>query len=572
MAYIPESSSVVSFQKPGSILTTGQLAGSILAVSTSAVANQSVSGAVTAPPGSVMMTAQLAGSVMAVSGSFAPAANQSVSGAITFPAGSIATVVNPAGSIMAVSAVQPAGSLMTVIQKAGSILAVSGSFTAPPNQSVSGTVQAELLSTDASVISIAYQLAGSILATSATVLPGSVSGAVTAPPGSVMTTAQLAGSILSVTVKSGSVIATNPAGSITSVTMPAGSTTAVLATQVTSPWIVAPNNSSLYSLQPAGSIMAVSATLTPPANQSVSGEVNVIQTTSPWIVAPNNSSLFSVQPAGSLLAVTVKSGSTLAFAPAGSLMATVVNAGSVTAVAPAGSVMATNQVAGSILSVTVVSGSIIANQAAGSLLTIITPAGSVQGVRTDLASVISIFQNSSIFALPVGSFITIQQANSIVGTYAEDTAHAGADKGLFVLAVRNDAITSISGTDRDYSPIAVDDVSRQIIVPFAGQQACIISYVGSTVSGSVQLIAASIVGSRSYVTDFSIGNTGSTTTLVTIQGGDTSVLGQFIVPAGGGNNKVWQIPLRTTLSQDLAFKVSPSQSILYAVIKGYQAP
>ena len=110
-------------------------------------------------------------------------------------------------------------------------------------------------------------------------------------------------------------------------------------------------------------------------------------------------------------------------------------------------------------------------------------------------------------------------------------------------------------------------------MPFAGQQACIISYNGSIVSGSVQLIKASVIGSRSYITDFWLTNTGSTATLVTLQGGDTSILGQFIVPAGGGSNSPGiALPLRTTLSQDLAFKVAPSQSILYAVVKGYQAP
>lgn len=189
-----------------------------------------------------------------------------------------------------------------------------------------------------------------------------------------------------------------------------------------------------------------------------------------------------------------------------------------------------------------------------------------------VGSVITLNQGSSILSVPVGSTIALIQANSIVGSYAEDAAHASADKGLFALAVRNDAITSIAGADRDYAPIAVDEVSRIINVPFAGNTACIISYQGSVVSGSVTLIQASVIGSKNYITDFVLSNTGSTTTLVTVQGGDTSILGQFIVPAGGGSNKEWQIPIRTTLSQDLAYKVSPSQSILYVVIKGYQAP
>src|SRR3990167_10125027 len=52
------------------------------------------------------------------------------------------------------------------------------------------------------------------------------------------------------------------------------------------------------------------------------------------------------------------------------------------------------------------------------------------------------FQNSSILAVPVGSTIAIIQANSIAGTYAEDSGHTTADRGLFVLGVRNDAVAS----------------------------------------------------------------------------------------------------------------------------------
>jgi len=101
------------------------------------------------------------------------------------------------------------GSVATVII-GGSIAA---SFTPPANQSVSGTVQSELLSTNASVITVGSPVANQ-----------SVSG-----------------------------------------TVNVGNFPAIQ--------VVAPNNSSLYSLQPAGSILAVSGSFTPPANQSVSGTV-----------------------------------------------------------------------------------------------------------------------------------------------------------------------------------------------------------------------------------------------------------------------------------------------------------
>lgn len=48
---------------------------------------------------------------------------------------------------------------------------------------------------------------------------------------------------------------------------------------------------------------------------------------------------------------------------------------------------------------------------------------------------------------------------------AEDAAHASGDTGVMALAVRNDAAaTSLSGTDGDYTPVAVDAKGRQFVV------------------------------------------------------------------------------------------------------------
>lgn len=182
------------------------------------------------------------------------------------------------------------------------------------------------------------------------------------------------------------------------------------------------------------------------------------------------------------------------------------------------------------------------------------------------------FQNSSILATPVGSTITVVQANSIVGTYAEDSGHTTADKGLFVLGVRNDTVSSLTSADLDYTPHATDSQGRTVIKPFSPNESEF-TYTGSVVSTSVTLIQASAVGKRSYITDFFFANTGASTTLVTIQDGSTSVLGYTIVPTTGGSNSPGiAIPLKTAPSQDLAFKSNTATSVLYITIKGYQAP
>ena len=50
--------------------------------------------------------------------------------------------------------------------------------------------------------------------------------------------------------------------------------------------------------------------------------------------------------------------------------------------------------------------------------------------------------------------------NLASGAYNEDSAHASGDKGLFMLAVRNDADATLTSADGDYSPIAVDSAGR----------------------------------------------------------------------------------------------------------------
>lgn len=56
----------------------------------------------------------------------------------------------------------------------------------------------------------------------------------------------------------------------------------------------------------------------------------------------------------------------------------------------------------------------------------------------------------------------VQSADN--ATYDEDTAHVSGDAGKFILGVRNDnAATSLTSADGDYSPIAVDEFGRLFV-------------------------------------------------------------------------------------------------------------
>src|SRR3990167_953334 len=332
-------------------------------------------------------------------------------------------------------------------------------------------------------------------------------------------------------------------------TVPVNAAGSVVAFQGTSPWVVNFQNSSIFTgVQGSVAVAIVSGSVAVATGNSsvmllnsanVIGSVAALQGTSPWVVNFQNSSIITqIGTRTTSLVSTIPSSVIVGASIFGQLPA---------GTAPIGSVAVLQ----------------------GTLPWAV--AGSVAAVQATSPWVVN-FQNSSILATPVGSTIVMVQANSIVGTYAEDAAHTTGDKGVFILGVRNDAVASFVAANLEYGPMATDSAGRGLIKPFSSEDGTIISYFGSVVSGSVTLVQASVIGKNSYVTDFALGNSGSTTTLVTFQGGDTSLLGQFIVPAGGGNNKVWQIPLKTNVSQDLAFKVVPSQSILYAVVKGYQAP
>lgn len=276
----------------------------------------------------------------------------------------------------------------------------------------------------------------------------------------------------------------------------------------------------------------------------------------------NVSVVGAVQITGSVVALTSgnQSVSGAVTAQAGSVMTVAMLAGSVaavTATAPAGSILSVTNPAGSVTAVS-------ATFAAGSIATVVNPAGSVTTV---------VFQNSSIFTNQTGSVITVWQNPSIAGTYAEDSGHTTADKGIFVLGVRNDAVASFVSANLEYTPMGVDSAGRSVTKPFAAEEARIEGY-NSVVSTSVTtLVAAAGTGLRNYITDIQIANTGATTTLITFRsGGGTSVLGYTIAPTGGGSNITFQTPMRTLANETFDFQPTTASSVLFATVKGFKAP
>lgn len=351
--------------------------------------------------------------------------------------------------------------------------------------------------------------------------------------------------------------------------VPVNTAGSVVAFQGTSPWVSNFQNSSILAV-PVGSMITVAqssvavaivsgsiaASFTPPANQSVSGTVQVdVRASVATVIIGGSIAASFTPPANQSVSGTVQT-------DVRASVAVVIIGGSVATATTNSSVMLLNG-ANVIGSVTALQGTNpwIDTFSNSSILAV--PVGSI----------ITLNQGSSILSVPIGSTITTWQSPSIVGTYAEDAGHTSGDKGLFALAVRNDTVSSTASNDLDYTVHAVDSAGRTVIKPFVPEDGTIISYVGSVVSASVTLIQASAVGKRNYITDFWATNTGSVSALITFQGGDTSIVGYTIAPAGGGSNSPGiAVPLKSNTSQDLAFKATGTSSVLYLTVKGYQAP
>lgn len=213
----------------------------------------------------------------------------------------------------------------------------------------------------------------------------------------------------------------------------------------------------------------------------------------------------------------------------------------------------------------VASGTVTANQGTGF--------GSIAS-HIKSGSVIAVFGgNTSVLGVQSGDWNVGLVAPSIVGTYAEDAGHTDTNKGLFTLGVRNDAVASFVSTNLDYSPFGLDSAGRMLIKPFAAEESRV-EGVASVVHTSVTtLVAAAGAGLRNYITDIALSNGGSVATTVTFRSqGGSSILGNFIVPSGGGNNKTFAVPIRTPANTTFDFQASTAVSVLYANVSGFKAP
>lgn len=208
----------------------------------------------------------------------------------------------------------------------------------------------------------------------------------------------------------------------------------------------------------------------------------------------------------------------------------------------------------------------------------ITGTPSISGAVTIVgSSSIATLQGTSPWLI-TGSVAAVQTGAwnlaSMRGVYAEDSAHATADQGMFMLGVRNDNMASMTSADGDYSPMAVGPSGERIVA-----NAPITKWVSATssvMSGpSVLMFSAPGASVFNYVSGVQVTNPGTVSAHVAFYEGlggvPASVLFYAMAPAGGGSNMVFPNPIKTTLAnQNISASVSAHASV-YVMMEGFTA-
>jgi hypothetical protein len=473
--------------------------------------------------------------------------------------------------------IQPAGSVQAVRTDNASVIAV-----------LSNSSVAVLQGTDPWKVNvptpsyIAYQLAGSIMAVSATVNTGNSSvqlvpgfatiGSVAAFQGGLWATSVSGVGLFNVNhTGNGSVVVVgqytekSSAGNASVIGVPflfkSNATTSVLATvsdlnplpvSVQGTLTISNPNSSVV----VNNILTGVSSVQLLTGIGVIGSVAVLQGTSPWLIT----------------------GSVAVLEPGGVRVTSVVGTYQEKAAAGQASV-----VGFPIMFKSNNTTSVLAVPSSADPLPIIGSVAALQGtnpwiVNPANSSIITIIQqgNSSVTGTMsvLGTVpVTFAGGYSIVGTYAEDSAHATADKGLLSLNVRNDTLSSITSTDADYSPWAMGPAGEGIVAnaPITKW----VSGTGSVMNGtSIQVIAAPGTSIFTYITGINVVNESAVTARVTITQGRGAVVASMltwvIAPGAGGSNSTYPNGLRVLDNNGISASISAAASV-YVTITGFNA-
>lgn len=286
-----------------------------------------------------------------------------------------------------------------------------------------------------------------------------------------------------------------------------------------------------------------------PAGIQTIGSVAVLQATNPWVINMPSPSVVAVHLAASVTAIRTDNASVIAVLSLSSVAVLqgtnpwVVNVPtpSYLSIQPGGSVMNVN-----------VSGSV---------------AAAITNFSTSIAANINVISASIMVNQGTNPWVI----GSIVGTYAEDAVATSGDKGLFVMGVRNDTMSSMTSADGDYSSHVVGPAGEMItanspITKWVTGNACILT------GTSIQVIAAPGASIFTYITGVYVMNDSANAARVAITQGlgrvPVSMLTWAVAPATGGSNMTFPNPLRVLDNNGISASISAVASV-YVTITGF---
>ena len=118
--------------------------------------------------------------------------------------------------------------------------------------------------------------------------------------------------------------------------------------------------------------------------------------------------------------------------------------------------------------------------------------------------------------------------------------------------------------------LAVGLEGKLITLPFANKENMVRGTASQTGTSATTLIAAQGAGVKLYITGVQCKNTGSATTIVTLNDNETTGSGTvLIVPTSGGDNEVYQTPLAVAANTALTFTPSTASSTIFCNAQGY---
>lgn len=167
----------------------------------------------------------------------------------------------------------------------------------------------------------------------------------------------------------------------------------------------------------------------------------------------------------------------------------------------------------------------------------------------------------------IGSVVTVEAVPSIVGTYAEDSAHNSTDKGLFVMGVRGDTMSSVTSNDLDYSPLSVGPVGEVLVAnaPITKW----VQGVASCFTGVIQpIIGAQGTSVFTYITSGQVTNASGNNVYLTFYGATSSVVGYLPVPANSGALPLMPNAWKTNANGAFSASVSGVASV-YLSFQGF---